>query len=65
MVNILLALTLASHDPSPYGWHMTCEAFTTQRLEIMSDPHFDHRTKMNLIAYLRTKVEGECNQMLV
>ena len=29
------------------------------------DPHLDRRTKYNLIGYLRSKVEGECNQVLI
>jgi hypothetical protein len=66
MISILLAFTLASHnDADPYGWHMSCERFLEGRLEIISDPHLDHRTKLNLINYLRSKVEGECNQMLI
>ena len=60
MLSLLLALTLANHDPSPYGWHMTCERFLQRRLEIQADPNLDLRSKLNLIGYLKSKVEGEC-----
>ena len=60
MLSLLLALTLAHHDPSPYGWHMTCERFLQRRLEIQADPNFDLQSKLNLIGYLKSKVEGEC-----
>jgi hypothetical protein len=65
MLSTMLALTLASHDPSPYGWHVSCEAFLQGRDEILMDPHLDRRTKYNLIGYLKSKVEGECNQVLI
>ena len=29
------------------------------------DDNLDRRSKYNLIGYLRTKVDGECNQMLI
>ena len=62
MLSILLALTLAHHDDgNPYGWHMSCERFLQRRVEIQTDPHLDLRSKMNLIGYLKTKVEGQCN----
>jgi hypothetical protein len=60
MLSFLVALTLASHDSSPYGWHMKCEDFLQRSVEIQMDPNYDQRTKYNLIAYLRSKVEGEC-----
>ena len=62
MFSILLALTLAHHDDgNPYGWHMSCERFLQRRVEIQADPHLDLRSKMNLIGYLKTKVEGQCD----
>ena len=65
MVSLLLALTLVHHaDGSPYGWHMSCENFLEQRIEILMDDNLDRRSKYNLIGYLRTKVEGECNMTL-
>ena len=29
------------------------------------DDNLDRRSKYNLLGYLRTKVEGQCNDMLV
>ena len=61
MLSILLALTLAHHaDDNPYGWHMSCERFLQRRVEIQADPNLDLRSKLNLIGYLKSKVEGEC-----
>jgi hypothetical protein len=66
MLSILLAFTLAHHnDSSPYGWHMSCERYLQQRIEILMDDNLDTRSKYNLIGYLRSKVKGECNEMLV
>ena len=66
MLSMLLALTLAHHDDSnPYGWHMSCERFLEQRIEILMDDNLDRRSKYNLLGYLRTKVEGQCNDMIV
>jgi len=66
MLSILLALTLAHHnDGSPYGWHMSCERFLQRRVEILMDDNLDRRSKYNLLGYLRSKVEGQCEQMLV
>ena len=62
MVSLLLALTLAHHDDAnPYGWHMSCERFLQRRVEIQMDPNLDQRSKWNLIGYLKTKVEGQCD----
>jgi len=61
MLAVLLAWSLASHDSSPYGWHMKCEDFLQRSVEIQMDPNLDQRSKYNLIGYLRTKVEGECS----
>ena len=62
MVSILLALTLAHHnDGNPYGWHMSCERFLQRRVEIQADSNLDLRSKLNLIGYLKTKVEGQCD----
>ena len=66
MLSILLALTLAHHaDDSPYGWHMSCERFLEQRIEILMDDNLDRRSKYNLLGYLKSKVEGQCDQMLI
>ena len=64
MLSTLLALTLASHDASPYGWHMTCERFLQKRIEILMDDNLDRRSKYNLIGYFKSKVDGQCNDVL-
>ena len=62
MLSILLALTLAHHDDgNPYGWHMSCERFLQRRVEIQADPNLDLRSKLNLIGYLKSKVESQCD----
>ena len=61
MLSALLALTLAHHDDAnPYGWHMSCERFLQRRVEIQVDSNLDLRSKLNIIGYLKTKVEGQC-----
>ena len=64
MLSILLALTLASHDESPYGWHMSCERFLHKRVEIHMDGNLDFQSKRNLIMYFKSKVDGQCNTVL-
>ena len=62
MLELLLAFVLAHHnDGSPYGWHMSCERFLQRRIEILLDDNLDYRSQRNLIGYLKTKVEEECN----
>mgnify|MGYP003111182958 FL=1 len=62
MLALLLAFTLAHHnDGTSYGWHMSCERWLQRSTEIRADPNLDLRSKLNLIAYLKSKVEGECN----
>lgn len=65
MLSLLMAFTLAHHaDDSPYGWHMSCERFLQRRIEIQMDPNLDQKSKWSLIGYLKTKVEGQCTDML-
>ena len=64
MLTLLLALTLANHDPSPYGWHMSCERYLQKSVEIQLDGDLDFRSKRNLILYLKSKVEGGCDTVL-
>ena len=65
MLSILLAFTLAHHnDANPYGWHMSCERFLQRRIEILMDGNLDRRSKYNLLGYLKSKVEGECESIL-
>jgi len=61
MVSLLLALTLAHHDPSPYGWHMSCERFLQLRVEIAMREDIDQRSKYQLIQYFKSKVAGQCD----
>ena len=62
MLELLLAFVLVHHNEgSPYGWHMSCERFLQRRIEILTDNNLDYRSQRNLIGYLRTKVEDECN----
>ncbi|UYE97108.1 hypothetical protein [Cyanophage S-TIM61] len=62
MLELLLAFVLTHHsDGSPYGWHMSCDRFLQRRIEILMDDNLDYRSQKNLIGYLRTKVEEECN----
>ena len=66
MLSLLLAFTLAHHaDGTSYGWHMSCERFLQRRVEILMDDNLDHRSKYNLIGYLKSKVEGKCDGMLI
>ena len=65
MLSILLAMTIAHHDDgNPYGWHMSCERFLQRSVEIQMDSNLDQKSKWNLIGYLKTKVEGQCDQTL-
>ena len=65
MLEFLIAFVLTHHnEASPYGWHMSCERFLQRRIEILMDDNLDYRSQRNLIGYLRTKVEGECNGTL-
>ena len=62
MLELLLAFVLTHHNEgSPYGWHMSCERFQQRRIEILMDDNLDYRSQRNLIGYLRTKVEEDCN----
>jgi hypothetical protein len=43
---------------------MSCERFLQRRVEIQMDPNLDQRSKYNLIGYLKSKVEGQCTDVL-
>ena len=65
MLEFLIAFVLVHHNEgNPYGWHMSCERFLQRRIEILMDDNLDYRSKRNLIGYLKTKVEGECDAIL-
>jgi hypothetical protein len=44
---------------------MSCERFLQQRIEILMDDNLDRRSKYNLLGYLKSKVEGQCTEILV
>ena len=61
MLTLLLALTLAHHDPSPYGWHMSCERFLQLAVETQMRDDIDQRSKYGLTQYFKSKVDGQCD----
>jgi ribosomal protein L31 len=63
MTAILLALTLAHHNP--YHWTMSCKRFHEVSIEIMMDKHLDYRAKQHLIKKFRGKVEEQCDSVLI
>ena len=68
MPSILLGLTIlashADHLIKPYNWHMSCERWVTRSLEIQEDDKLDYDSKVFLIRYLRSKVQGECTGLI-
>ena len=65
MIPVLLSLMLAHHaDGTSWGWHMSCERFMERSAEISMDTRLDYRSRMNLIAYLRTKVNEPCSELM-
>ena len=63
MLATLLAMTLANHDASPYGWHMSCERFQQLAVETQMGDDIDQRSKWGLINYFKSKVEGQCDEL--
>ncbi len=63
MTAILLALTLAHHNP--YHWTMSCKRFHEVSIEIMMDKHLDYRARQQLIRKFRSKVEERCDGVLI
>ncbi len=63
MLATLLAMTLANHDTSPYGWHMSCERFQQLAVETQMRDDIDQRSKWGLINYFKSKVEGQCDEL--
>jgi hypothetical protein len=63
MIALLLALNLANH--SPYHWTMTCARWQEARIKIMMDPNLDYRSKLQVINYLRSKVQEKCDSVLI
>lgn len=58
MFELALTTLLATHNP--YHWNMTCLAWQERSLQIMQDENLPQRAKMQLIAYLRSKVNEPC-----
>jgi hypothetical protein len=63
MTAILLALTLAHHNP--YHWTMSCQRFYEVSIEIMMDDKLDSRSKQLLLRKFRSKVEERCDGVLI
>jgi len=64
MISLILVAWLSHHSDAPYDWHMTCSRFVEKRIEIILDPHFTQHERRMLIDYFRTKVDGQCDQLL-
>tara|TARA_B100000405_G_C16655407_1_gene399989 strand:- start:376 stop:582 length:207 start_codon:yes stop_codon:yes gene_type:complete len=63
MIELALATLLATHNP--YHWNMTCVAWKERATQIMMDENLPHRTKLQLIGYLRSKVNEPCPKTTV
>ena len=63
MFSYIASVVLATH--SPYDWEMKCSDWVQRKYEIMLDDNLSFRAKRYLIGYLRTKVQGKCDQELV
>ena len=59
----LLATLLSEHHPS--HWEMTCADWNRNRIEILSDGNLNSDAHEYLIDYLRTKVEGDCDALII
>lgn len=66
MIAILMSLMLSHHaDGSAWGWHMSCARFRQRAQEIHMDHNLDLRSRLNLVAYLRSKVEEDCDGITI
>jgi hypothetical protein len=63
MTAILLALTLAHHNP--YHWTMTCKRFHEASNEVMMDKNLDYRAKQQIIRLFKSKVEEPCDGIFI
>ncbi len=50
---------LASHEP--VHWTVKCEGWKELTAEVQQDQHLDEQSKLGLINYFKTKVDGECD----
>ena len=65
MLSTLLAFTLASYSNDSYASYMSCERWLQRSYEIRLNSNLDLREKINLINYLKSKVDGDCSEALV
>ena len=56
MIGIALSATLLS-EHYPAHWHMTCQEWNTNRIEVLTDSNLSRDAKEYLIDYFFTKVE--------
>jgi hypothetical protein len=63
MTALLLAFTLASHNP--YHWTMTCKRFHEASREVMMDKNLDYRAKQQILRLFRSKVEERCDDVFI
>jgi hypothetical protein len=63
MTSLILALTLASHNP--YHWTMSCKRFQEVTMEIMMDKNLDYQARQMLIRKFRGKVEEKCDNTFI
>ena len=58
-MGILLPLLIASHEP--VHWTIRCDGWKELASEVRQDEYLDEQSKSDLINYLKTKVEVECD----
>ena len=56
---ILYLSLLASHEP--VHWTIRCDGWKELTSEVRKDEYLDEQSKSDLINYLSTKVEEECD----
>ena len=59
---LLLYLSLlAAHEP--VHWTIKCEEWSELVAEVRQDEYLDDQSKSELINYIATKIEGECDAL--
>ena len=58
-MGILLSLLLANHEP--VHWTIRCDGWKDLASEVRKDEYLDEQSKSDLINYLSTKVEEDCD----
>ena len=56
---ILYLSLLASHEP--VHWTIRCDGWKDLASEVRKDEYLDEQSKSDMIDYLKTKVEEECD----